>query len=93
MPTELAKAVTQLQIKCELLHLYFQSGRRNRGAEGDQGAVDRMREEFRRRRDVIVDGLNQINGFQVPQAQGRVLCFPNIEGTGMKSREAQTIFS
>lgn len=54
---------------------------------GDQSHVDRMREEFRRRREAIVKGLNSIPGFRCPQPHGAFYAFPNITGTGWKSRE------
>ena len=37
-----------------------------------------MREEFRRRRAVIVDGLNSIPGFTCRQPHGAFYVFPNI---------------
>ncbi len=53
---------------------------------GDQSSVDRMREEFRRRREVIVEGLNRIPGFKCRQPHGAFYVFPNIRGTGRTSR-------
>jgi aspartate/methionine/tyrosine aminotransferase len=52
---------------------------------GDQGPVDRMREEFRRRRSVIVEGLNRIPGFRCRQPHGAFYVFPNTSGTGRDS--------
>ncbi len=52
---------------------------------GDQSGVDRMREEFRRRRGVIVEGLNGIRGFRCRQPHGAFYAFPNITGTGRDS--------
>jgi aspartate/methionine/tyrosine aminotransferase len=54
---------------------------------GDQGCVAEIREEFRRRRKVIVEGLNRIPGFSCRQPHGAFYVFPNITGTGRKSRE------
>jgi len=53
---------------------------------GDQDCVERMREEFRRRRGVIVEGLNAIPGFRCRQPHGAFYAFPNITGTGRDSR-------
>jgi aspartate/methionine/tyrosine aminotransferase len=53
---------------------------------GDQSGVDRMREEFRRRRGVIVEGLNRIRGFRCRQPRGAFYAFPNITGTGRDSQ-------
>jgi len=53
---------------------------------GPQDSVDVMREEFRRRRKVIVDGLNRIPGFKCRQPHGAFYVFPNVRGTGLASR-------
>jgi len=53
---------------------------------GDQACVDRMREEFRRRRDVIVEGLNRIPGFHCRKPSGAFYAFPSIVGTNRSSR-------
>src|SRR5277367_2897705 len=53
---------------------------------GDQTSVDRMREEFQRRRDVFVAGLNKIKGFSCRVPKGAFYAFPNITGTGWKSK-------
>src|SRR5579884_2240891 len=54
---------------------------------GDQSSVAAMLEEFRRRREVIVDGLNLIPGFRCRKPQGAFYAFPNITATGKSSRE------
>ena len=43
---------------------------------GSLDAVNEMRVAFDRRRRTIVDMLRQIDGFDVPTAQGRVLRLP-----------------
>jgi len=53
---------------------------------GDQSPVDRMREEFRQRRSVIVEGLNKIPGFRCRKPHGAFYAFPNITGTGRDSK-------
>jgi aspartate aminotransferase len=52
---------------------------------GDQSSVDQMREEFRRRRDVMVSGLNRIKGFQCQKPNGAFYVFPNVRDTGWRS--------
>jgi aspartate/methionine/tyrosine aminotransferase len=54
---------------------------------GDQSSVEAMLEEFRRRRVVIVEGLNCIPGFRCREPQGAFYAFPNIKGTQRSSRE------
>lgn len=53
---------------------------------GDQGPVNRMREEFRRRRSVMVEGLNRIQGFRCRMPRGAFYAFPNISRSGRSSR-------
>jgi aspartate/methionine/tyrosine aminotransferase len=55
---------------------------------GPQESVEEMVAEFRRRRDLVVDGLNRIDGVRCAMPDGAFYAFPNIEGTGMKSKEA-----
>jgi aspartate/methionine/tyrosine aminotransferase len=55
--------------------------------EGPQDTVDQMRAEFLRRREVIVRGLNAIPGVRCLEPDGAFYAFPNITGTGFKSRE------
>jgi aspartate/methionine/tyrosine aminotransferase len=43
--------------------------------------------EFRKRREVVVKGLNSIPGVRCPVPKGAFYAFPNIRGTGMSSRE------
>jgi aspartate/methionine/tyrosine aminotransferase len=50
-------------------------------------AVERMVEQFRRRRDLVVDGLNAIPGVRCQRPEGAFYAFPNIEGTGLDERE------
>src|SRR5438270_6717086 len=53
---------------------------------GDQSSVDHMREEFQRRRDMFVAGLNRIKGFSCRMPKGAFYVFPNITATGWKSK-------
>jgi aspartate aminotransferase len=53
---------------------------------GDQSSVDHMRDEFQRRRDVFVAGLNKIKGFSCRMPKGAFYVFPNITKTGWKSK-------
>ena len=54
---------------------------------GDQSSVDAMLERFRERRDVIVDVLNRIPGFNCLKPRGAFYAFPNIKETGKSSAE------
>jgi len=50
---------------------------------GPQDAVDAMVEEFRARRDLVVDGLNAIPGVSCLRPKGAFYVFPEISGTGV----------
>jgi aspartate/methionine/tyrosine aminotransferase len=54
---------------------------------GPQDEIDRMVAEFKRRRDVIVDGLNELNGISCLKPLGAFYAFANVTGTGMTSDE------
>jgi aspartate aminotransferase len=53
---------------------------------GPQDEAEKMVAEFRRRRDVIVDGLNRIQGISCKKPLGAFYVFPNIGKIGMKSK-------
>jgi aspartate/methionine/tyrosine aminotransferase len=55
------------------------------GLTGSQEEIDKMVAEFRRRRDVIVDGLNAMDGVTCLKPEGAFYVFPNITGTGLTS--------
>jgi aspartate/methionine/tyrosine aminotransferase len=55
--------------------------------EGEQACVGRMVAEFRRRRDLVVDGLNRLPGVKCALPRGAFYVFPNITGTGRPSDE------
>jgi len=54
---------------------------------GDQSEPEKMRKEFQRRRDVFVNGLNQIKGFSCRMPKGAFYTFPNITATGLASKK------
>lgn len=54
---------------------------------GPQESVEQMRRAFQERRDVIVEGMNQIPGFTCKKPEGAFYVFPNITGTGWSSRK------
>jgi aspartate/methionine/tyrosine aminotransferase len=54
---------------------------------GPQESVDAMCDEFKKRRDVMVTGLNKIKGFSCRLPKGAFYVFPNITGTGWPSKK------
>ncbi|MEY8881885.1 pyridoxal phosphate-dependent aminotransferase [Donghicola sp. XS_ASV15] len=59
---------------------------------GPQDCVTDMVAQFDARRHVIVDALNDLPGVRCADAAGAFYAFPNIEGTGLTSKEAQDKF-
>jgi len=55
--------------------------------EGPQDSVAAMMEEFTKRRDLVVEGLNSLPGITCLTPRGAFYAFPNIRGTGMSSQE------
>jgi aspartate/methionine/tyrosine aminotransferase len=55
--------------------------------DGPQEPVEQMVAEFRRRRDAIVAGLNTLPGVRCTMPDGAFYAFPNIAGTGFRSKE------
>ena len=54
--------------------------------EGPQEPVEQMLDEFRRRRAVIVKGLNELPGVRCLEPDGAFYAFPNITATGISSK-------
>jgi len=54
---------------------------------GTQSSVDHMLNEFKKRRDVMVGGLNKIKGFSCRMPHGAFYVFPNITETGWPSKK------
>ena len=54
---------------------------------GSQDVVDAMRAKFKKRRDVMVTGLNKIKGFSCRVPHGAFYVFPNITKTGWPSKK------
>ena len=54
---------------------------------GDQSALVEMKNEYDKRRKILVDGLNSIDGISCIEPDGDIYAFPNITGTGMSSDE------
>jgi aspartate/methionine/tyrosine aminotransferase len=86
MRADLAKQVTLLMTNSNSCTASFSQIAGVEALRGPQHSVDVMREEFRRRRAVIVEGLNRIPGFTCRQPHGAFYVFPNIRQTGKASR-------
>ena len=55
--------------------------------DGPQDDVDKMMRAFDRRRKIVVEGLNSLNGISCATPKGAFYAFPNISSTGRKAKE------
>jgi aspartate/methionine/tyrosine aminotransferase len=87
MPVWLADAVVKLMVNSNSCTASFTQRAGIAALSGPQDAVTTMVTEFKRRRDAIVEGLNQIPGFRCVLPAGAFYAFPNVTGTGMGSKQ------
>jgi aspartate/methionine/tyrosine aminotransferase len=87
MPTWLVDAVTKLMVNSNSCTASFTQRAGVSALTGPQDSVSAMVAEFRRRRDVICKGLNEIPGFRCAIPSGAFYAFANVTGTGMESKE------
>lgn len=78
MNEELAKQLTNLETNCESCTNTFVQYAGVEALTGPQDNVDAMVAEFRTRRDLIVDGLNAIDGFTCQKPNGAFYVYPNV---------------
>ena len=86
-PPALVEPVTRLAINSVSCTSAFSQYAAIAALDGPQDPVADMLAEFRRRRDVIVSGLNDIPGVSCVEPDGAFYAFPNITGTGLSSAE------
>jgi aspartate/methionine/tyrosine aminotransferase len=84
-PLELAKKMDALMINTSSCAAAFTQMAAIEALEApdSQRSVQVMVDEFRRRRDLLVAGLNDIPGFRCVMPQGAFYAFPNVTGTGL----------
>ncbi len=87
VPTDLAPGFGRLLINSVTGATTFAQHGAVEALTGPQDDVDSMVEEFRGRRDLVVDGLNEIPGFSCLRPVGAFYAFPDISGTGLTGAE------
>lgn len=90
MPMEMAQKVGKLMTNSVSCTASFTQMAGIEALNGPQDSVRAMVDEFRVRRDLIVDGLNAIPGFHCHKPSGAFYVFPNIQETGKSSKEMET---
>jgi aspartate/methionine/tyrosine aminotransferase len=86
MPKFLVNPVNTLMVNSNSCTASFTQRAGIAALRGPQGPSEAMIAEFRRRRDAFVTALNKIPGFRCAMPEGAFYAFPNIEGTGWKSK-------
>ncbi|MGH3154409.1 MAG: pyridoxal phosphate-dependent aminotransferase [Streptosporangiaceae bacterium] len=89
-PPALVEPITRLAINSVSCTSAFSQDAAIAALNGPWGPVVEMVAEFRRRRDIIVAGLNDIPGISCLEPQGAFYVFPNITQTGLTSAELQS---
>ena len=87
MRADLAAHVSRLMTNSSSCTASFSQIAGIEALRGPQDSVDRMCAEFKKRRDVMVAGLNRINGFSCRLPKGAFYVFPNITKTGWRSKK------
>ena len=91
MRKDLAQKVTQLMINSNSCTCAFTQMAGVEALRGPQTESKKMVEEFRRRREVIVSGLNSIKGITCKKPQGAFYVFPNVKSFAMESKKLSDI--
>jgi aspartate aminotransferase len=86
-PKALVEPVTRLIINTVSCTAAFSQRAILAAVTGPWDPVEAMIQEFQKRRDVIVEGLNRIQGISCIEPAGAFYVFPNVTGLGVSSRE------
>jgi aspartate aminotransferase len=87
MRKDIALKVAQLMTNSNSCTCTFTQMAGIEALRGPQTEPERMVAEFRKRREVIVSGLNGIKGVTCKKPRGAFYVFPNTKGTGMDCRK------
>jgi len=89
MPPELIKWETLLTINSVSCTSAFSQMAAKEALLGPHESVLAMVEEFRRRRDYMVEGLNQVKGWSCLKPGGAFYVFPNVKKLKVKSKDIE----
>jgi aspartate/methionine/tyrosine aminotransferase len=87
MRKDLAQKMAQLMTNSNSCTCSFTQIAGIEALNGPQNEPEKMVAEFKKRREVIVSGLNGIKGITCKKPKGAFYVFPNTEGTGMDCRK------
>ena len=87
-PSHVAERVSMLQeTQLSCVPEFLQRAGIEALSERSNDHVKKMLQEYKHRRDIMVDGLNSISGIQCYKPKGAFYAFPNITQTGYNSRD------
>jgi aspartate/methionine/tyrosine aminotransferase len=89
MPETLAAWVARLATNCNSCTATFVQKAGVEALKGPQDEAERMGEEFRRRGEFLVEGLNRIEGVRCLSPQGAFYVFPDVRALGLPSKEIE----
>ncbi len=87
MRKDLAQKIAQLMTNSNSCTNTFVQMAGVEALKGPQDEVNRIVAEFKKRREIIISGLNNIKGITCKKPHGAFYAFPNITGTGMDCRK------
>ncbi|MGD8545572.1 MAG: pyridoxal phosphate-dependent aminotransferase, partial [Candidatus Bathyarchaeota archaeon] len=87
MRKDLAEKIAKLMVNSNSCTCAFTQMAGLEALKGPQDEPAKMLEEFEKRREVIVSGLNKIEGITCKKPRGAFYVFPNVTGTGMDCRK------
>jgi len=87
MRKDLAQKVTQLMINSNSCTCAFTQMAGVEALRGPQDEPKKFVEEFRRRREVIVNGLNGIKGITCKKPRGAFYVFPNVKSYEIEAKK------
>ena len=87
MPLSLVEPISRLVTNSVSCTASFTQMALLEAMDGPQDEADAMVAEFKRRRDIIVEGLNSIPGIRCAMPKDAFYVFPSVRDTGMTSQE------
>ena len=87
MPEPLARRVELLLTHATGSSAHFTQLAGIQALTGSQSPVDKMRNQYRQRRDTLLAGLNRLPGMSCLTPSGAFYVFPNISALGLSSQE------
>jgi aspartate/methionine/tyrosine aminotransferase len=87
MPAPLAQKVEKLMINSNSCTATFVQDAGLAALRGPHDEVEAFVREFKKRRDIMVDGLNKIKGVRCLKPGGAFYCFPNVSKVPKTSKQ------